>query len=93
MGRKRVNLPKSYWSMDEVRRVCIAHGWYNAGNNREYENLLFRFVKDHSKSPTQFQIYMAAEDIACHTIPAPKATDVFRELEKKTVYYYKGEES
>ena len=92
MGRKRVNLPKSYWSMDEVRRVCIARGWYNAGNNNDYEKLL-GYVMNHSKSPSQLEVYIASEDIATHSVPAPKATDVYRELEKKTLYYFKGDES
>ena len=52
------------WSSEEVRRMCIAHSYYTAGDYRAYEALL-KWVN--TIAPTKQNIYKVALDIFLHS--------------------------
>lgn len=58
-------IEKRYLSADELRRTCIAHGWYTAGNNDQYSRLL-QSVND--KVITTDDIFEIATDIIEHSV-------------------------
>ena len=65
----RDNIPKitetRNWSLDQVREVCIRHGYYTRGTNEEYD-LMLKLVR--LMGPTEEGLYSIALDIARHTV-------------------------
>ncbi len=81
----RKETPRLYWSMDAVHDLCLSRGWYNNGTEKDFRNMLMSLVMKHSRDHTQLHVYLAAEDIAAHTIPVPDVPFIWRELEKNTL--------
>lgn len=55
---------KKYWEMEKVRRTCVMHRYYTAGDNEAYGKMLM-FVAQHK--PTTNNIYKVAADIFEHS--------------------------
>ena len=52
-------------SMFDVRKVCISHDWYTAGDVEEYDNIL-NYVNDIDEATTD-ELYVIAADIKEHS--------------------------
>ena len=53
-----------YWTMADIRQVCIANNLYTCGTNEEYANMFHRAEKI---EPTPENLYIIAKDIAEHS--------------------------
>ena len=79
------------WSPDDIRALCIEHGWYKSGTNDDYNNMLTMVT---TTRPTPENMYAVAVDIAKHTMNAPLIATIMFELERKvyTFFHIEGHE-
>lgn len=54
-----------HWNIESVRNVCIANDLYTCGDCEEYDEML-KSVSD-NPNPTDYDIYMIAQNIAEHS--------------------------
>lgn len=54
-----------HWDMVSVRDVCIKNDLYTCGDYEEYEEMLNMVANN--PNPSDFDIYMIAQDIANHS--------------------------
>ena len=76
------NETRRIW-MEDVRQLCIKEGWYNRGNNEQYENFLQKVADMEYKHVTTDMLEELATDIYEHT-----SNGVWCEAEVGTYMYY-----
>lgn len=55
---------KETWDPMEIREMCVAHDWYNAGTVKDYSNMVD--MVEHMM-PTPINMLRIAQDIHNHT--------------------------
>lgn len=60
------NETRRIW-MENVRQLCVKEGWYNKGNNEEYENFLQKVADMEYKHVTTDMLEELAIDLSEHT--------------------------
>lgn len=76
------NETRRIW-MEDVYQLCVKEGWYNKGNNEQYENFLQKAADMEYKHVTTDMLEELATDIFEHT-----SNGVWCEAEIQTYMYY-----
>ena len=80
------------WDSDDVRAVCIAHGFYTCGDNEAYSRML-DYVNGHP--PKKKALYKVAKDIHRHSrinLPVESIMNILDQNAVRTSYRIEGGE-
>ena len=78
-----------YINCETVRTVCIKNGFYNAGTNKDYENMFSKIREREDAEDNTFTLEEAkeiAEDIAAHTEALDSTTEYVLERILNSAY-------
>ena len=74
---------RRWMDIDNLRKLCISHGWFTHGNNKEYEKLL---NMTNARNITTARIFEMARTIMQYSDP-----ETYEILELEGIMYCLGE--